>query len=116
MRGALITVKCDCGEIRYVPYGARWGCACGRSWNTNQISADEYWGIMRDMRRFRLQAIGVAVAMGIGVVAFARITRGPVMPLMLPMMMGWFLFYMPQWRRRVRAAARSLPTWNLRPE
>ena len=116
MRGALITVKCDCGEVRYVPYGAEWVCTCGRGWNTNQISADEYWDIMRDMRRFRLRAISMALTLGVGVVAFAHITHGPVAPLMLPMMLGWFLFYMPQWRRKVRSAARSLPTWKLHPE
>jgi hypothetical protein len=116
MRGALITVKCDCGEVRYVEYGGQWTCSCGRRWNTNQIPADEYWSIMYGMRRFRLKAMGLALIVGLAVVAFARITHGPILPLMIPVMMGWLFFYMPQWRRRVRAAARSLPTWKLHPE
>jgi hypothetical protein len=31
-------------------------------------------------------------------------------------MAGWFLLYMPGWRRRVRRRARSLPVWQLDPE
>lgn len=116
MRGALITVTCDCGERHYVPYGDRLECTCGRRWDTNQIPSEEYWGIMHDMRRYRFRAMGMAVAIAGGAIAFARITRGPVMPVMLVVMMAWFLFYMPQWRRRVRIAARALPSWKLRPE
>jgi hypothetical protein len=116
MRGALITVTCDCGERSYVPYGERWVCVCGRSWDTNQIPAAEYWGIMHDMRRYRFRAMGAAMAIAAAAVAFARITRGPVMPIMLIVMMAWFFFYMPQWRRKVRAAARGLPSWKLRPD
>ena len=116
MRGALITVTCDCGEKRYVPYGERWECTCGRRWDTNQIPAEEYWGIMHDMRRYRFRAMGAALAIAATAVAFARITRGPVMPIMLIVMMAWFFFYMPQWRRKVRAAARGLPSWKLRPD
>ena len=76
MRGALITVTCDCGERHYVPYGERLECTCGRSWDTNQIPGDEYWGIMHDMRRYRFRAMGMAVAIAAGAIAFARITRG----------------------------------------
>ncbi|MEP6972885.1 MAG: hypothetical protein ABI869_01935 [Actinomycetota bacterium] len=116
MRGALITVTCDCGERHLVPYGERLECVCGRRWDTNQIPAEEYWGVMHDMRRYRFRAMGMAVAIAAFAIAFAKITRGPVMPIMLLVMMAWFLFYMPQWRRRVRVAARALPPWNLHPE
>ena len=52
VRGALITIRCDCGGIGYVPYDVRWECpTCHRRWNTGQIPAEEYWGIMRGMRR-----------------------------------------------------------------
>jgi hypothetical protein len=29
---------------------------------------------------------------------------------------GWFLGYMPWWRRKLRRQARSLPKWKLHPE
>jgi hypothetical protein len=36
---------------------------------------------------------------------------------MLPVVLaGWYLFYMPLWRAKVRRRARSLPTWQLHPE
>jgi len=63
VRGAQITVRCDCGGVGYVPYGERWECAtCHRRWNTGQIPAEEYWGIMRDMRRMRISVILTALA------------------------------------------------------
>jgi len=40
VRGAVITIRCDCGGVGYVPYDARWECpTCHRRWNTNQIPA-----------------------------------------------------------------------------
>jgi hypothetical protein len=29
---------------------------------------------------------------------------------------GWYLVYMPRWRKRLRLKARAAPTWTLRPE
>jgi hypothetical protein len=100
MRGAQITIRCDCGDVGYAAYGERWVCPkCGRAWNTAQIPAEEYWGIMRDMRRALVPFLGIPILM------------------VLPIVMGfWFVFYMPRWRRRVREQARSLRTWKLRPE
>lgn len=112
-----ITVKCDCGLVEYVPYGDAWECPkCGRRWNTNQIPAEEYHGILTQMKRYRLQAIGVAACFGV-VFAVGALVMGQRVMLFVPFVMGgWFFFYMPQWRRKVRAAARNLPTWQLRPE
>jgi len=117
MRGAQITVRCDCGEITYLAYGERWACPkCRRSWNTAQIPEDEYWGIMRDMRNLRLTTMGIALCMVLPVVALAPFL-GPRILLLLPLVMGfWYLFYMPRWRRRVREQTRSLRKWKLRPE
>jgi hypothetical protein len=117
VRGAPITVKCDCGQIQYVPYGERWECpGCDRVWDTGQIPEAEYWGIMHEMRRYRLQVIAAALAIFIplGVLGFLA---GPRFFLMIPVAMGaWFFFYMPRWRRKVRTRARNLPTWQLHPE
>ena len=67
MRGAPITIRCDCGQVERVPYGQTWTCPdCGRRWNTEQIPAEEYWGIMREMRRYRLQVVGVALVLAKG--------------------------------------------------
>jgi hypothetical protein len=117
LRGAPITISCECGEVRRVPYGERWTCAsCGRRWNTAQIPADEYWQIMRDMRRSRLWVIAVALALAavFGVLA-VFVSEGLV--LLLPLVLaGWLIVYMPWWRRRLRRRARSLPKWQLTPE
>jgi hypothetical protein len=117
MRGAQITVRCDCGEVGYVAYGERWACPkCRRSWNTTQIPAEEYWGIMRDMRRSRITVIAVALSLVVPVAALAPILGVRIL-MLLPLVMGfWFMFYMPRWRRRVREQARSLRKWKLSPE
>jgi hypothetical protein len=117
VRGAQITVRCDCGGIGYVPYGERWECrTCHRRWNTGQIPAEEYWGIMRDMRRMRITVIATALAVVIPIVALSAIAGIRIL-LLLPLVMSfWFLFYMPRWRRRVREQARSLRRWTLHPE
>jgi len=117
MRGAQITVRCDCREIGYVAYGERWVCPkCRRAWNTTQIPEDEYWGIMRGMRRLRLTIIGVALGLMVPIAALTPFL-GPRILLLIPLLMGfWYLFYMPRWRRQVREQARSLRKWKLRPE
>src|SRR6185503_6005842 len=59
-----ITVSCDCGETREVPYGETWRCeSCGRVWDTNQIPAEEYEGLLRRMRRARLEAFVIAAVL-----------------------------------------------------
>jgi hypothetical protein len=118
MKGALITVRCDCGVAKHVPYGDAWECpACGRRWNTAQIASDDYWGIMREMRRYRLEVIAVSVALGIALAfTLSHLGSRRFFPLVLCVMGFWFLIYMPRWRKRVRARARSLPGWQLRPE
>jgi hypothetical protein len=117
MRGPPITVRCDCAEVAYVPYGERWECPrCGRRWNTGQIPAEEYWGIIREMRRYRLNLLSLTVAVAVvlgGLGLFWGARAFPIVPVILGF---WLLVYMPRWRRRVRARARSLPTWRLRPE
>ena len=117
VRGALITVRCDCGGIGYVPYGERWECpTCHRRWNTGQIPAEEYWGIMRDMRRMRITVLTTALGIVIPIVVLSAVAGIRIL-LLLPVVMSfWFLFYMPRWRRRVRQQARNLSRWQLHPE
>ena len=117
VRGALITIRCDCGGIGYVPYDVRWECpTCHRRWNTGQIPAAEYWAIMRDMRRMRINVLATALGIIIPVVVLTAVAGIRIL-LLLPVVMSfWFLFYMPRWRRRVRQRARSLTSWQLHPE
>ena len=94
-----------------------WHCeVCGRRWNTAQIPADEYWGIMRAMRRYRLVVIGVAVGV-VAVFAPLAVFVSEALFLFVPVVLAaWFIWFMPFWRRRIRRHARNLPTWDLRPE
>jgi hypothetical protein len=117
VRGAVITIRCDCGGVGYVPYDVRWECpSCHRRWNTGQIPAEEYWAIMRDMRRMRINVLATALGIVVPIVALS-VVLGFRMLLLLPVVMSfWFLFYMPRWRRRVRQRARSLTSWQLHPE
>jgi Flp pilus assembly protein TadB len=117
MRGAPITIRCECGRVEHVPYGERWQCdGCGRRWNTNQIPAEEYWGIMREMRRFRLVAIAAAVVIALVFSVLAIAVSRSVLILLPLVLGGWFIWYMPWWRRKVRQRARTLRSWELRPE
>ena len=118
MRGAPITVRCDCGETEHVAYGDAWDCpSCARRWNTAQIASDDYWGIMREMRRYRLEVIAVSIVLGVALaLTLANLGSRRFFPLVLGVMGVWFLVYMPRWRKKVRARARSLPTWELHPE
>lgn len=117
MRGARITIVCDCGHVYYAEYGETWACPdCGRRWNTGQIPEAEYWGIMHEMRRYRLQVILATLVVGAGS-AIALILLGRrFFPLALMVMTFWFLIYMPRWRQKLRRRARSLPRWQLTPE
>ena len=59
-----------------MPYGETWDCGeCGRRWNTAQIPSEVYWGIMREMRNYRLivicSALGLAVVIGTLALVFA---------------------------------------------
>jgi hypothetical protein len=117
LQGAPITINCHCGQVERVPYGEKWRCpGCRRTWNTNQIPADEYWGIMRRMRNYRLRVIGLGLSLGLAAVV-AAIVYQPIVVLLVPVMLGgWQIWYMPAWRRRLRRVTRSLPRWQLKPD
>lgn len=103
--------------MKHVPYGEIWACeGCGRRWNTNQIPAAEYWGILREFRRERLIVIALALALALVFVLLAVLVSEGLF-LLLPLLLGgWLLWYMPMWRRRIRRRARELPKWQLHPE
>jgi Flp pilus assembly protein TadB len=117
VRGPPITVTCKCGEVRHVPYGETWQCErCKRRWNTSQIPADVYEGIMREMRNYRLAVVAIAVGFTLLFVALTLFVAQSLI-LLLPVVLAfWFIWFMPWWRRRLRRRTRALPRWELHPE
>ena len=117
MRGPPITVKCDCGETASLRYGERWQCSsCGRRWNTAQVPADEYRGVVRELRRYRLYAIAVAVAVLAAYVPLVFLVDEGIIftaPLLLA---GLAIALGPFWKRRVRRVIAERPRWRLHPE
>jgi hypothetical protein len=81
-----------------------------------QIPAEEYWGIMRDMRRMRINVLATALGMIIPILILTAVAGIRILILLPVVMSFWFLFYMPRWRRRVRLQARNLQRWQLHPE
>jgi hypothetical protein len=117
MRKPPITVNCDCGQTKQVAYGERWRCdGCHRSWDTRQIPEAEYVGLLRRMRRYRLEAIFLAAALAAILVPLIVLVS-PSYIFLTPIVAGaWLFLYLPRWRRKVREAARSSPRWQLHPE
>jgi hypothetical protein len=112
-----ITISCECGETKQVPYGQRWICErCRRSWNTGQIPAEEYAGLLRRMRRYRLEAICLAVILAAILVPLIAVVN-PTFIFVTPIVAAaWLFLYLPRWRRKVHGAARNAPRWELHPE
>jgi len=112
-----ITITCDCGETRRVPYGERWTCEkCKRSWNTAQIPAEDYDGLLRSMRRHKLEALvpaTILVAILVPLIAFVSNGFVFVVPIVAA---AWLFLFLPFWRRRGRRVAGSAPKWELHPE
>jgi Flp pilus assembly protein TadB len=112
-----ITISCECGEKRDVAYGERWQCeTCGRSWNTAQIPAEEYEGLLRSVRRHQLEAVGMtAVAVAV-VIPLIAVFGSRFILLVVPAMFFWLFVVLPFWRRRYHRTARGAPRWQLHPE
>jgi hypothetical protein len=112
-----ITIKCECGEKRDVAYGDRWQCeTCGRTWNTRQIPAEEYEGLLRRVRRHKWEALGT-MAIGAAILVPVIVFVDPSAIFLVPLVMvGWLFVFLPYWRRRYRATAHDAPRWELHPE
>src|SRR2546428_9331212 len=64
-----ITIKCECGETKSVAYGQRWVCdSCHRAWNTQQIPPEEYEGLLRRVRRHKLEVLAMAAIGAAGLI------------------------------------------------
>lgn len=98
-------------------YGDRWACEnCGRAWDTRQIPAEEYHGLLRRMRRVRLEAFAIAALVAAVVVPLIVFVNAAIIFLVPGIAAIWLFLYLPFWRRRTRRAARGSPSWELHPE
>jgi Flp pilus assembly protein TadB len=112
-----ITIRCECGESKDVPYGERWRCQrCGRSWNTQQIPAEEYEGLLRRVRRHQLEALALAAVIAAVLVPLIVVVSSGFILLVPMVMAAWLFVFLPFWRRRYRRTARTAPRWQLHPE
>lgn len=112
-----ITIRCECGEKRDVAYGDRWQCdACGRTWNTQQIPAEEYDDLLRRVRRHKLEAVGAAVLSAAVLIPLIALVSARFIALVPLLMAGWLFVFLPAWRRRYRRTAGTTPRWELHPE
>jgi hypothetical protein len=112
-----ISISCDCGEKQEVPYGESWRCeSCGRVWDTKQIPAEEYDGLLRRMKRARLEAFALAAVLAAILVPLI-VFWNPVLVFAIPVVAAaWLFLYLPFWRRKTRRVAASSPRWELRPD
>jgi hypothetical protein len=116
LKGPPITLTCECGEKKDLPYGERWRCErCGRVWDTNRIPREQYEEIRRLSLRFR--ALPIAFGALIAALAIFFTLTGNIFSVffLLPVALTtWFVFLRPVHRRRYRAAVKGLPRWELR--
>jgi Flp pilus assembly protein TadB len=117
MRKPPITINCDCGETKSVTYGERWVCdTCHRAWNTQQIPTEEYEGLLRRMRRHKLEALGMTAIVAAVLIPLIVLIDSSFIFLTPIVMAAWLFLVLPAWRRRYRRTARDAPRWELHPE
>jgi len=118
LKGPPITVTCECGEKRDLPYGERWQCErCGRSWDTGRIPRAQYEEIRRLSLRFRALPIGFGALIALLAIFFTLTGNIFSVFFLMPVALTiWFIFLRPLHRRRYRKAIAELPKWQLRPE
>ena len=117
VRGPPIKITCDCGEAASLRYGQRWECpSCGRRWNTAQIPAEEYRGLARVLRRYKLLAVGAAVAILVAYVPLVFLVAERIILTAPILLAGLAILAGPFWKKRVRRAIAERPRWQLHPE
>ena len=117
MRRPPITIKCECGETKDVAYGERWRCErCGRSWNTQNIPVEEYEGLLRRMRRHKLEMFALAGLMAAVLVPLIVVVSSRFIGVVPIVMALWLFVFLPFWRRRYHRTAHGAPRWELHPD
>ncbi len=117
MRRPPIRITCECGESKEVAYGERWRCErCGRSWNTQHIPAEEYDGLLRRMRRHKLEVLAAAGFLAAVLVPLIVVVSSRFIAVVPMVMAIWLFVFLPFWRRRYSRTARGAPRWDLHPD
>ncbi len=100
-----ITITCECGEIKRVPYGERWAVRHAGVRGTRSRSRSRSTTVcMRRMRRHKLEAL-VAAAIALAVFVPLVFMSPRFFLLLPPAMMVWLFCFLPYWRRRYRRTA-----------
>ena len=106
MQAPGITVTCECGAARLLPYGQRWECEqCGRRWNTAQIPEEEYRHLERAVRRYQIEAIAFAavlIAVFAPLIVLVDVRLGVTG---LIVFFAWAFLLRPRRRRKLMAAS-----------
>ena len=111
-----ITVHCDCGESLLVPYPEAAVCACGRRWDTSQISAADYRGVLAVRRRYRRHEGAFVLTVVFLLSGLTILGRSAPLLITIPVFIViWARFFRPWWRQRRHKAIQGLPTWKLKP-
>ena len=117
-RGPLITISCECGEVRRLHYGERWQCEkCGRTWNTRRIPLEEYAALRRTQLRYRRGPLLIAALSLVCVLVF--IVLGRAFGGLIVVAFGvtaWSMFVHPFHKRRYREQLAKIPSWKIEPE
>jgi hypothetical protein len=112
-----VTIQCHCGDRLLVPYGQRQTCACGRTWNTNQIPATDFAALRATVRRFRRNEIAfLMVALGLAGTLYLVGRSAPVLIAAPVFVLVWLRWFRPWWKLRKQAKLKDLPVWDLTPE
>ncbi len=117
MKAPGITVTCECGDVRVVPYGKQWTCErCGRRWNTAQIPESEYRNLTRAVRRYQLEAAAFAVVLLAIYAPLIVLVDVRVGISGLLIFFAWAFLLRPRRRRRLIASVLHGARWQLHPE
>jgi len=118
LKGPPITLTCECGEKRELAYGERWDCeSCGRSWDTSRIPVEQYEQIRKLSLRYRATPVVFGALTAILAIVFTLTGNIFGVFFLMPVaLVGWFVFLRPLHRKRYRAAIKTLPRWELRPD
>ena len=112
-----VTVQCHCGDRLLIPYGSKQTCACGRTWNTTQIPAEDYAALRATVRRFRRNEIAfLMVAAGLFGALYLVGSQAPVIIAVPAFVLVWVRWFRPWWKARKQARLKDLPVWKLTPE
>ena len=120
MAAPRITLRCDCGKSEaLVAYGERWTCdACGRTYDTNGIPAEDFAAIQAMRRRYRIIGYAGAILVAAFMLLLALTAQPFQLFIGLPfILLLWFTYVRPVMRSRyMRRVGELQRTWTLKAE